>query len=85
MKPTFLKAPGAKRLKLKYDEVLSNFAFNFNLRRYTTYDDQDSSVVSKVLHCPEQMHRLCNSVSEGSSRNTAKHINFEVWRCKLNQ
>ena len=30
-----LKAPGAKRLKLKYDEPLSNFAFNFNLRRYT--------------------------------------------------
>jgi hypothetical protein len=22
-------------LKLKYDEALSNFAFNFNLRRYT--------------------------------------------------
>jgi len=23
-------------LKLKYDDPLSNFAFNFNLRRYTT-------------------------------------------------
>jgi len=23
-------------LKLKYDEPLSNFAYNFNLRRYTT-------------------------------------------------
>ena len=33
IKPT-LRAPGAKRLKLKYDETLSNFAFNFNLRRY---------------------------------------------------
>jgi hypothetical protein len=31
-----LKAPGSKRLKLKCDEPLSNFAFNFNLRRYTT-------------------------------------------------
>jgi len=30
-----LKAPGIKRLKLKYDELLSNFAFKFNLRRYT--------------------------------------------------
>ena len=29
-----LTAPGTKRLKLKYDEPLSNFAFNFNLRRY---------------------------------------------------
>jgi hypothetical protein len=29
-----LKAPGSKRLTLKYDEPLSNFAFKFNLRRY---------------------------------------------------
>jgi hypothetical protein len=34
MKPT-LKAPGSKRLKLKYDKMLSSFAFKFNLRRYT--------------------------------------------------
>ena len=34
MNPT-LKVPGAKRLNLKYDELLSSFAFNFNLRRYT--------------------------------------------------
>ena len=34
MKP-MLKAPGTKRLKLTYDELLSSFAFNFNLRRYT--------------------------------------------------
>ena len=33
VKPT-LKPPGTKRLKLKCDEPLSNFAFNFNLRRY---------------------------------------------------
>jgi len=30
-----LKPPGTKRLKLKYDKLLSNVAFNFNLRRYT--------------------------------------------------
>ena len=34
IKPT-LKPPGTQRLKLKYDEPLSNFAFKFNLRRYT--------------------------------------------------
>ncbi len=34
IKPT-LKAPGTKRLKLEYDEPLSNFAFKFNLRRYS--------------------------------------------------
>jgi len=33
-KPT-LTAPGTERLKLTYDELLSSFAFNFNLRRYT--------------------------------------------------
>jgi hypothetical protein len=33
IKPT-LKASGAKRLKLEYDELLSSFGFKFNLRRY---------------------------------------------------
>jgi hypothetical protein len=32
MKPV-LKAPGTERLKLKYEELLSNFGFKFNLRR----------------------------------------------------
>ena len=30
-----LKAPGTRRLKLQYDELLSTFAFKFDLRRYT--------------------------------------------------
>ena len=34
IKPT-LKAPEIQRLKLKYDEPLSSFAFKFNLRHYT--------------------------------------------------
>jgi hypothetical protein len=34
IKPT-LKAPGIKLLKLEFDKPLSNFAFKFNLRRYT--------------------------------------------------
>jgi hypothetical protein len=33
IKPT-LKPPGTKQLKLNCDELLSDFAFNFNLRRY---------------------------------------------------
>ena len=33
-----LKAPETKRLKLKYVELLSSFAFNFNLRRYNEED-----------------------------------------------
>jgi hypothetical protein len=31
-----LKASGPKRSKLKYDRLLSTFAFDFNLRRYAT-------------------------------------------------
>ena len=34
IKPT-LTAPKSKRLKLKHDELLSTYAFDFNLRRYT--------------------------------------------------
>ena len=34
MKPK-LKALGTKRLELKYDGLLSRFAFKFKLRRYT--------------------------------------------------
>ena len=29
-----LKAPGSKHVKLEYDALLPNVAFNFNLRRY---------------------------------------------------
>ena len=35
IKPT-LKAPGTERLNLEYDGPLPNFAFNFDLRRYTS-------------------------------------------------
>ena len=34
-----LKLCGAKRLKLKYDEPLSNFAFKSHLRRYIMADE----------------------------------------------
>jgi len=40
IKPT-LKAPVNKRLKLEYDELLSRFAFKFNLRRYIVGFDGD--------------------------------------------
>ena len=31
-----LKAPGTKLLKLEHEKLLFKFAFNFNLRHYTT-------------------------------------------------
>jgi hypothetical protein len=50
MKPV-LKPPGIKRLKLEYDKLVSDFAFNFNLRRYImdALDDAIQSV--KVGRC----------------------------------
>ena len=46
-----MTAPGTKRLRLQYDEPLSNFAFNFNLRRYieVAYLDTDLSIPSSLL------------------------------------
>ena len=42
MKLTLI-APEAMRLKLKYDEPLSNFAFNFNSRRYKKELDEQAA------------------------------------------
>ena len=47
IKPT-LKAPGTKRLELNYDGPLSNFAFNFNLRRY--------NLVHVMIDEPDEFH-----------------------------
>ena len=43
VKPT-LKAPGTKRLKLKYVTSLSNFAFKFKLRRYSWDPNADGFI-----------------------------------------
>ena len=52
IKPTF-RAHGTKRLKLINDGPLSNFAFNFNLRRYSLADpnapDLNGSTMSQRL------------------------------------
>ena len=54
IKPT-LKAPGTKPLKLKYGKLVSNFAFNFNLRRYikalTQHPAFDIKNPNKVGRC----------------------------------
>jgi len=38
------KAPGTKRLKLEFDELLSSFALKFSLRRYTLGSDAYGSM-----------------------------------------
>jgi len=54
------KAPGTKRLRPKYDELLSNFAFNINLRRYILAlqisDEGQYAKTCKMTH-PEEYER----------------------------
>ena len=55
-----MTAPGTKRLKLEYDELLSSFAFNLDLRRYNlvlrvgvfNYLDRDLAVVVELAEAP---------------------------------
>jgi hypothetical protein len=48
-----LKAPGNKRLKPKYDNLLLIFAFNFNLRHYSS--DQSSDLSEDASEQTEQV------------------------------
>jgi hypothetical protein len=48
IKPT-LKAPGTKRLRLKYEEPLSKVAFSFNLRRFNLERDRGNAQVYNYL------------------------------------
>ena len=61
MKP-MMKPPGTKRLQLKYDSLLSNFAFNFNLRRYT----EDGSITMTVRGQYRPEKNVLNSVPPGA-------------------
>jgi hypothetical protein len=44
-----LKRPGTKRLKLEYEELLSNFGFKFWLRRYNL---EEQFVMQLSWHAP---------------------------------
>ena len=68
IKPTFT-APGAKRFKLKYDELLSSVAFNFNLRRYIKLENlllKRDDDLSSVVIADFGLAKRCR---ESSSRN----------------
>ena len=59
IKPTLI-APGSERLKLNYDDPLSNFAFNFYLRRYNLGRRYHHLIARVVPHgyCP-----LCHPIT----------------------
>jgi len=63
-KPT-LKAPGTKPLKLKCGESLSNFAFNFNLRRYIT--ETGAGVAARAAERAEA-HRVSVAAAATTSK-----------------
>jgi len=52
IKSTF-KAPGTKRLKAEYDKVLSNFAFNLNMRRYI--EDEMAKIGAELYAAQAEM------------------------------
>ena len=51
IKPT-LKAPGSERLMLKYDQLVSTVAFNFNLRCYTKGGHLEALRWAREHDCP---------------------------------
>jgi len=76
-----LKPPGSMLFKLEYDEQLSNFAFKFNLRRY-----------SKDIRNRKLQTEASRSVSMNESpfpnhltkSQTARRSSSLVGRCRLN-
>jgi hypothetical protein len=59
IKPT-LKAHVIKRLKLKFDELLSDFAFNFNLRHYIKCHAPELHPSCHPLHTPKKPRGACD-------------------------
>jgi len=54
-----LKAPGTKRLKLTYDEMLSSLDFEFKLRRYSKEPHAASLL---TYHNIRYQMRLCQAM-----------------------
>jgi uncharacterized membrane protein YgcG len=47
------KTPKTKRLNPKYDETMSNFAFKFNVRRYTLVEVEKAAAKTKATTAAE--------------------------------
>jgi hypothetical protein len=74
------KAPGTKRLKPKYDDPLSNFAFKFNLRRYNEERLQKAlnyfinQAVSAAFYTWRENAEYCAEVRVKAGRCTVKPV-----------
>ena len=71
-----LKAAGTNRLELTYDGPLSNFAFSFNLRRYTMAESARGEALSREL---EQLRGERRRLDDRGRELDAR----EVGRCRL--
>jgi len=84
-----LKASGTERLKLKQDEVLSSFAFKFNLRHYTSasaVERASQGGKTVVTAADAEAAAAANTGKKPSKpfgRNPARWLT-KVGRCRLN-
>jgi len=71
-----LKASGTKRLDLRYDDLRTSFAFNFNLRRYTKLEQRVSMLTAglqkRSVDLSSKLGDLCGQLATS-----------EVRRCRL--
>jgi structural maintenance of chromosome 1 len=82
-----LTAPESKPLNLQYDEVLSSFAFKFNLRRCIedhVYAAFSRSVgVANIREYEETALALLQRAGEERARFTQQRAKLTVGRCSL--
>ena len=83
MKPV-LKAPGSKHLKLNHNNLLTRFAFNFNLRRYTSA--AASSPLASYTASPDRDRFAASpSTRRPPASPRAAEMTCMVGRCRLTQ
>jgi hypothetical protein len=68
------KATGTERLKLRYDELLSNVAFNFKLRRYPS-----GAGTSPPAKCA-----ACCRLLPPKQQQTLSKLADKLWRRRMN-
>jgi len=86
---SILKAPGTKRLKLKNKKPVSNFAFKFNMRRYSmVYFAPAAQNNVGVLDTGTNVFSTIGTTGDAASGIYkyvgAAALGSKVWRCRLN-